>query len=123
MVAISELPGALDGLGPENLVDPANGQPTCPPRLVSGPGQQAFESGGVPWPQYLWHRRCRCHAEFFACSKPQHTQRPHAPVWSLSLAAALPPLQPTAEELAAQQLQLHLPGPHGGRQPRVFKLG
>jgi len=34
MVPISELPGALEGLGPDHLVDPATGQPTCPPRQV-----------------------------------------------------------------------------------------
>lgn len=32
MVPISELPGALQGLGQQHLVDPATSRPTCPPR-------------------------------------------------------------------------------------------
>jgi hypothetical protein len=34
MVPISELPGALQGLGQQHLVDPATSRPTCPPREV-----------------------------------------------------------------------------------------
>ena len=38
--AISELPGALEGLGAEHLVDAATGRPTCPPAEVRGGGAQ-----------------------------------------------------------------------------------
>lgn len=39
------------------------------------------------------------------------------------LSLSMPKLQPTAEELGKQQLQLHLPATRGSRQPRVFTLG
>ena len=43
MIAISELPGALEGLGADHLVDAATGRPTCPPRQVQA------GSAGVVW--------------------------------------------------------------------------
>ncbi|EFN53726.1 hypothetical protein CHLNCDRAFT_136291 [Chlorella variabilis] len=42
MVAISELPGALEGLGEEHRVDAATGHPTCPPREPSEAELDAF---------------------------------------------------------------------------------
>jgi hypothetical protein len=54
MVAISELPGALEGLGGEHLVSP-EGQPMAPPAQVRGESSLdgSCQNMGVPAGVYL----------------------------------------------------------------------
>ena len=103
MVAISEVPGALEGLGAEHLVDPSTHTPSCPPRQVGSCGVW-FMLEATQWRWLVVALQARQASLLFA-----------SPTRCL--------LQPTQAELDSCKLLIAVGRASGGPQAQVVTLG